>query len=91
MARDADDVFSDAHPLGHDLRTALTVICGQTQLLQRHLGRMERFSDGDRARLAQGLGVILGAARTLRARMGTLPGTRREHDASSARERRSPV
>ena len=76
------DVLSDAHPLGHDLRTALTVICGQTQLLQRQLGRLDRVSAADRARLLRGLGLILGAARALSARMASVPTARQERDRS---------
>jgi hypothetical protein len=65
MPPDPDDAPSDAHQLRHDLLSSLTIVCGQTQLLQRQLRRMDGFSDGDRQRLETGLAVILTAARAL--------------------------
>ena len=41
MPRESDVVRSDSHPPDRDPGTLLTVIGGQTQLLQRQLGRMD--------------------------------------------------
>lgn len=80
MSLDPDDAASDAHLLRHDLLSSLTIVCGQTQLLQRQLRRMDGFSDGDRQRLETGLAVILTAARALGTRIADLSGPREERD-----------
>jgi hypothetical protein len=80
MPPDPDDAPSDAHQLRHDLLSSLTIVCGQTQLLQRQLRRMDGFSDGDRQRLEAGLAVILTAARALGARAEELPALREDRD-----------
>ena len=82
MPADSDDALSDAHRFRHDLVSALTIICGQTQLLQRQLRRMDGFSDGDRQRLAAGLAVILTAARGLDSTIAHLPVIREDREAS---------
>ena len=80
MSPDPDDAPSDASQLRHDLLSTLTIVCGQTQLLQRQLRRMDGFSDGDRQRLETGLAVILTAARTLGASIEHLPPSREDRD-----------
>ncbi len=89
MARDADTVFSDPRRLDHDPRTALTVICGQTQLLERQLRHGTDVSLQDRARLLAGLGVILTAAREVSSWLADLPEIWERHEPSPARERHS--
>jgi hypothetical protein len=78
MPADPDDAFSDSHQRRHELLSALTVICAQTQLLQRQLAHMDGFAESDRARLVKGLAAILTAARALTASARQLPGIR-EH------------
>jgi hypothetical protein len=80
MPPDPDDAPSDAHQLRHDLLSSLTIVCGQTQLLQRQLRRMDGVSAGDRQRLETGLAVILTAARALAIRIEDLPGLRGDRD-----------
>jgi uncharacterized Rossmann fold enzyme len=82
MPAKANEGLSDSQRFRHDLVSAVTVICGQTQLLQRQLGRMAGFSDGDRARLAAGLAVILTAARGLDSIIGQLPRIHKDREAS---------
>ena len=82
MSPDSDNAPSDAYQLRHDLLSTLTIVCGQTQLLQRQLRRMDGFSDGDRQRLETGLAVILTAARTLGASIEHLPALREDRDGS---------
>jgi len=78
----ADDALSEAHRFRQDLISALTVISGQTQLLQRQLGRMDGFSDGDRALLEAGPAVILTAARAIDTTIAQLPGIHEDREAS---------
>jgi hypothetical protein len=82
MPSDSGGGFGDAHRLRHDLVSALTIICGQTQLLQRRLGRMDGLADGDRQRLEAGLAMILTAARALDATIAELPTIHEEREAS---------
>ena len=82
MPPDAEDELSDIHQLRHDLFSSLTIICGQTQLLERQLRRMDGFSDGDRGRLEAGLAVILDSARALNARIAQLPAIHEDSDGS---------
>ena len=82
MPRESDVVRSDSHPPDRDPGTLLTVIGGQTQLLQRQLDRMDGFSERDRVRLGTGLFKILTAARALRAWMADLPGIRENNEAA---------
>lgn len=82
MSPDFDDALNDADQLRHELFSSLTIIRGQTQLLQRQLQRMDGFADGDRARLEAGLAVILASARALGARVAALPAIRKERDGS---------
>ena len=67
------DVPHDPRQLRHQLFSALTVIQSQTQLLQRHLRRMDGLVDGDRERLEAGLTVILTSAHELGATIDRLP------------------
>jgi hypothetical protein len=76
------DALSDGHRFRHDLVSAVTVICGQTQLLQRQLGRMDGFSEGDRQRFVAGLAVILTAARGLDTTIARLPAIHEDREAS---------
>jgi hypothetical protein len=76
------DALGNTHRFRHDLVSALTIICGQTPLLQRQLGRMHGFSDGDRQRLAAGLAVILTAARAMDTTVAQLPVIREDREAS---------
>jgi hypothetical protein len=57
-------------------------MCVQTQLLQRQLGRMDGFEDGDRQRLAAGLAVIVTAARALDTTITQLPAIHEDRQAS---------
>jgi hypothetical protein len=82
MPPDPDDEPHEAHRLRHDLLSALTIVCGQTQLLQRQLRRMDGFADGDRQRLEAGLGVVLTTARALGASIEQLAVTPEDHDNS---------
>ncbi len=82
MPPDPDDGRSDAHQLRHDVLSPLTVVCAQTQLLQRQLRKMDGFADGDRQRLETGLAVILRAARALGASIEHLPTRHDERDRS---------
>jgi hypothetical protein len=63
----------DSEQLHHELFSTLTVIQSQTQLLQRHLRRMDGLVDGDRERLDVGLTVILTSAHELVAKIDRLP------------------
>ena len=63
----------DPRYLHHELFSTLTVIQSQTQLLQRHLRRMDGLVDGDRERLEMGLMVILTSAQELVATIDRLP------------------
>ena len=78
MPPDPDDAASDARQLRHDLLSSLTIVSGQTQLLQRQLRRMNGVSAGDRQCLEMGLAVILTAAHALGTRIEDLPGLREE-------------
>ena len=69
MPPESDDTLSEAHQLRHDLCSSLTLIQGQTQLLQRQVRRMDGFSDGDRQRLEAGLAMILASTRALGAKI----------------------
>ena len=40
MSPDPDEAVSDAHQLRHDLLSSLTIVSGQTQLLQRQLQQL---------------------------------------------------
>jgi hypothetical protein len=77
MPADAADERSDGCQRRHELLSSLTVICAQTQLLQRQLARMDGFADRDRARLGKGLAAILTAARALTASARHVPGIRK--------------
>ena len=81
MPLDPGDARRDAHPLRHDLLSSLTIVSGQTQLLQRQLRRMDGFSDRDRQRLETGLAVILTAARALGASIEQLAPSAEDHEA----------
>jgi hypothetical protein len=82
MPADATDERSDGRQRRHELLSALTVICAQTQVLQRQLGRMDGFTESDRARLGKGLATILTAARALTASARQVPGIRENREAS---------
>jgi hypothetical protein len=82
MPRESDEVQSDSEPREQDAGTLLTIIGGQTQLLQRQLDRMDGFSERDRVRLGTGLFKILTAARALRAWMADLPRIRENNEAA---------
>jgi hypothetical protein len=82
MPADATDERSDDPKRHHELLTALTIICAQTQLLQRRLARMDGFAESDRARLGKGLAAILTAARALTASARQVPGIREDRKAS---------
>jgi hypothetical protein len=61
-----------------DLLTTVTVIFGQTQLLQRRLNAITELSRDDRRRFQAGLAAILGAARQMGNAIRELPNTSRE-------------
>ena len=82
MPADATDERSAGRQRRHELLSALTVICAQTQLLQRQLARMDGFAESDRARLVKGLAAILPAARALTASARQVPGIREDREAS---------
>ena len=82
MPADATDERSNGRQRRHELLSALTVICAQTQLLQRQLARMDGFAESDRARLVKGLAAILTAARALTASARQVPGIREDREAS---------
>jgi hypothetical protein len=82
MPAKPDDGLGDAHRFRHELASGLTIIGGQTQLLQRQLGRMDGFSDGDRQRLGAGLAVILTAVRGMDILIGQWPVMREDREAS---------
>jgi hypothetical protein len=65
MRPDPSSACTDVQQLRHDALVTLTVIQGQTQLLQRQLQRMGSVSDGHHQRLDTGLGTILEAVRML--------------------------
>ena len=65
MRLDSHDARTDVHQLRHEAFSVLTVIQGQTQLLQRQLRRMDGFSDEDRQRLDEGLVTILDSVQAL--------------------------
>ncbi len=67
------DALNDAHQLRHHALSRVTIIQGQAQLLQRHLQRMNEFSDGDRQRLEQGLARILDSTHALCTLLEDLP------------------
>ena len=88
----AVDALGHTHRLPHELVTSLTIICGQTQLLQRQLGRMDGVSKPDCERLVAGLPIILTAARELDATIGAVCTMQEEREASwPPRERRCPA
>jgi hypothetical protein len=76
MVRDANDTL-------HKLRSALSIIRGQVQLLHRQLRCMDGFSNRDRHSLEAGLSIILTAARSLRTIIEQDP-ARREDRSSTA-------
>jgi hypothetical protein len=82
MPADATDERSDGRQRRHELLSALTVVCAQTQLLQRQLARMDGFAASDRTRLVKGLAAILTAARALTASASKLPRIRENREAS---------
>ncbi len=82
MPADATDERSDDRQRRHELLSALTVICAQTQLLQRRLARMDGFAESDRARLGKGLAAILTAARALTTSARQLSVIREDREAS---------
>jgi uncharacterized Rossmann fold enzyme len=82
MPTDPANELSDPQRRRHELLSSLTVICAQTQLLQRQLARMDGFADGDRARLVKGLAAILTAARALTTRARQVPGIGQDREAS---------
>ena len=82
MPADATDEPNAGRQRRHELLSALTVICAQTQLLQRQLARMDGFAESDRARLVKGLAAILTAARALTASARQVPGIREDREAS---------
>ena len=82
MPADATDEPNDGRQRRHELLSALTVVCAQTQLLQRQLARMDGFAESDRARLVKGLAAILTAARALTASARQVPGIREDREAS---------
>ena len=82
MPPDTEDGLNDADQLRHDLFSFLTIICGQTQLQQRQLRRMDGLADLDRERLEAGLAVVLVAARALNGRIARLPAIHEDGDGS---------